>query len=197
MALPLLFSAALTGAAVLRMAGRIFAGWGELPGDEQHGETEEEQEPGEQPVWLLAAPAVVLLALGLIDWDGDGGLASRAASALMARPQMTPPTLHDSPGPWIAVAAAVGIAAFELSRRHLPRWAVSAFEAVRVPPTRLLQAMQTGLVTDYITWMAVGLAILSTAFVFASADQARRNRAMVSTWDDQRNWSTASAAISR
>ena len=165
--LPLLFSATLTGAAVLRMAGRIFAGWGEMPGDEQHGETEDEQEPGHQPAWLLASPAVVLLGLGLIGWDGEGGLASRAASALMARPETAPPTLHGSYGPWIAVAVAIAVAAFELSRRHLPRWLVDAFEGVRVPPTRLLQAMQTGLVTDYITWLAVGLAVLSTAFVFA------------------------------
>ena len=165
--LPLLFSAALTGAAVLRMAGRIFAGWGEVSGHEQHGETEEEQEPGGQPVWLLASPATVLLGLGLIGWDTEGGLAGRAASALMARPETAAPVLQASAGPWIAVAAAIAIAAFELSRRHLPAWIVSAFEGIRVPPTRLLQAMQTGLVTDYITWLAVGLAVLSTAFVFA------------------------------
>ena len=117
-ALPLLFSATLTGAAVLRMAGRIFAGWGEVSGHEQHGETEKEQEPGHQPVLLLAAPAVVLIVLGLIDWDREGALASRAAGALMARPESPAPMLQASSGPWIAVAAAIAIAAFELSRRH-------------------------------------------------------------------------------
>ena len=166
-ALPLLFSAALTGAAVLRMAGRIFAGWGAVPGDEARGETEDEHEPGDQPVLLLAAPAVVLLVLGLIGWDGKGALASRAASALMAQPEAAGPILHGSPGPWIAVAVAVAIAAFELGRQHLPPWLGAAFEALRVPPTRVLQAMQSGLVTDYVTWLAVGLAVLSTAFVFA------------------------------
>ena len=50
---------------------------------------------------------------------------------------------------------------------HLPRILVDGFEAIRVPPTRLLQLMQSGLVTDYVTWLAVGLAALSTAFVFA------------------------------
>ena len=165
--LPLLFSATLTGAAVLRMAGRIFAGWGEMAGDEQHGESEDEQEPGDQPVLLLAAPAVVLLGLGLIGWDGAGALASHAAAALTGRPDTAPPVLHGSAGPWVAVTLAAAVAAFELSERHLPRWVVASVEAVRVPPTRLLQAMQSGLVTDYVTWLAIGLAMLSTAFVFA------------------------------
>ena len=165
--LPILFSAALTGAAVLRIAGRIFAGWGKMPGHEQHGETEEEQEPGEQPVLLLAGPAAVLLALGLMQWDHNGAWASRAAAALMAQAGQAPPVLHESIGPWIAMAAAIAIAAFELSREHLPKLLVDAFEAIRVPPTRLLQLMQSGLVTDYVTWLAVGLAVLSTAFVFA------------------------------
>ncbi len=163
---PVLFSAALTGAAVLRMAGRIFAGWGELAGDEEHGETEEEHEPGDQPVLLLAAPAVVLLVLGMIGWDNEGAWAARAAAALMGQANAPPPALHGSPGPWLAVAAALVIAAFELSQRHLPRWLFAAVEAIRVPPTRALQAMQSGLVTDYVTWLAVGLAALSSAFVF-------------------------------
>lgn len=165
--LPILFSAALTGAAVLRIAGRIFAGWGKIAGHEQHGETEDEHEPGEQPVSLLAGPAAVLLAIGLIQWDRGGALASQAASALMAQAVQPPPVLQDGWGPWIAMAAAVAIAGFELSREHLPRVLVDGFEAIRVPPTRLLCLMQSGLVTDYVTWLAVGLAILSTAFLFA------------------------------
>lgn len=165
--LPILFSAALTGAAVLRIAGRIFAGWGKIPGHEQHGETEEEHEPGEQPVSLLAGPAAVLLAIGLIQWDHGGALASQAASALMAQSVQPPPVLQDGWGPWIAMAAAIVIAGFELSREYLPRVLVDGFEAIRVPPTRLLCLMQSGLVTDYVTWLAVGLAILSTAFLFA------------------------------
>ncbi|MGI4794964.1 MAG: complex I subunit 5 family protein [Janthinobacterium lividum] len=165
--LPILFSAALTGAAVLRIAGRIFAGWGKIPGHEQHGETEDEHEPGDQPVSLLAGPAAVLLAIGLIQWDRGGALASQAASALMAQAVQPSPVLQDGWGPWIAVAAAVAIAGFELSREHLPRVLVDGFEAIRVPPTRLLCLMQSGLVTDYVTWLAVGLAILSTAFLFA------------------------------
>lgn len=162
----LLVSATLTGAAVLRVAGRIFAGWGEMPGDEQHGETEEEQEPGQQPVLLLAGPPAVLLVLGLIGWDDAGGFAARAAAGLMLRPDEMSPPLHGSAGPWIAMTAAIAIAAFELSRRHLPCILTGAVEAIRLPPTRLLQLMQSGLVTDYVTWLAVGLAILSTAFVF-------------------------------
>lgn len=165
--LPILFSAALTGAAVLRMAGRIFVGWGKMSGDEQHGETEDEQEPGDEPVLLLAVPAAVLLVLGLIQWDHGGELANRAAAALMAQPVQPPPVLHESLGPWIAMAAAIGIAAFELSREHLPRVLVDVFGAISVPPMRLLQLMQSGLVTDYVTWLALGLAVLSTAFVFA------------------------------
>ncbi|MDT7952503.1 MAG: proton-conducting transporter membrane subunit [Acetobacteraceae bacterium] len=163
----LLVSATLTGAAVLRVAGRIFGGWGELSGDERHGETEEEQEPGHQPAVLLAGPAALLLGLGLIGWDDGGALASRAAAALIALPEQPAPALPGSPGPWIAVLCAVAITGFELARRHLPHWFVALVEAFRVPPTRVLQRMQSGLVTDYVTWLAVGLAVLATAFVFA------------------------------
>lgn len=164
--LPILFSAALTGAAVLRIAGRIFGGWGKMSGHERHGETEEEREPGEQPVSLLAGPAAVLLVIALMPWDQAGAWAGRAAAALMAQPAQPPPVLHGDWGPWIAMAAAIGLAAFDLSREHLPRALVNGVEAIRVPPTRLLRLMQSGLVTDYVTWLAVGLAVLSTAFLF-------------------------------
>ena len=162
---PVLFSAALTGGAVMRAAGRIFWGWGEVPGQEQHGETEEEQEPGQQPVLLLAAPAAVLVVLGAVPWDAAGRFAGRAASALMLAGMGPGPELHASALPWVAVAAAVGIAAFELSRESLPGWVVRGVDAVRGPPTRALQLMQSGLVTDYVAWMAVGLAVLGLAFV--------------------------------
>ena len=165
MAYPILFSAALTGAAVMRVAGRVFVGWGELAGNEQHGETEDEREPGQQPVLLLAMPAVVLVTLGAIPWDHSGSMAARAASALMLQPAGAAPVLHASISPWIAVASAIAIAAFDLSRRHLPRWLVHGVELVRTPPTRMLQLMQSGLVTDYVAWMAVGLAILASTFV--------------------------------
>ena len=45
-AVPILFSAALTGAAVLRVAGRIFVGWGEVAGHEQHGRRRRSRSPG-------------------------------------------------------------------------------------------------------------------------------------------------------
>ena len=164
-AYPILFSAALTGGAVMRVAGRIFIGWGEEAGHEQHGETEEEQEPGQQPVLLLAFPAVLLVVVGAISWDHAGQFAAAAASALMLRPSSPAPMMPGSIDPWIALAAAIGIAAFDLSRRHLPGWLVAGVEAVRAPPTRLLQLMQSGLVTDYVAWMALGLAVLASAFV--------------------------------
>ena len=106
-----------------------------------------------------------MVVLGAMPWDGAGGFAARAASALMLQPAGAAPVLPISIDPWIAVAVAVGIAGFDLSRRHLPGWIVAAVEAVRAPPTRVLQLMQSGLVTDYVAWMAVGMAVLASAFV--------------------------------
>lgn len=165
---PLLAGVALTGAAVLRVAGRVFVGWGEDPGEEGRSESEQEDEnKGERPWPLLAAPTLLLLALGTVRWDKAGALATHAASAMMGEAPPPPPPLPELVLPWIAVAAAIVIAAYDLGRRHLPRGFTDGVTASTGPPVRALRAMHSGLVTDYVTWLAVGLAMFSLAFLFA------------------------------
>ena len=166
--LPILFSAALTGAAVLRIAGRIFAGWGKIPGHEQHGETEDEHEPGEQPVSLLAGPAAVLLVdrpdpvgswwrVGEPGGVGDDG-ASRAAAAGAAG--------------WLGTVDRDGSRDRDRGLRTQPRTPAArvgrrvrgdsrAPDAVAVPDA---ERIGDGLRPP---GSRVGLAILSTAFLFA------------------------------
>lgn len=88
------------------IAGRILAGWGKISGHEQHGETEDEHEPGKQSVSLLAGPTAVLLAIGLIQCDRVGTLAAQVASALMAQAVPLPPVLQDGWGSWAWNSAA-------------------------------------------------------------------------------------------
>src|SRR5690349_17124542 len=45
-----LFGAGCTGAAVLRVAGRVFLGFGPVPGEEERSPTEEEQEKADRPL---------------------------------------------------------------------------------------------------------------------------------------------------
>ncbi len=165
---PILVSSALTGAAVLRVAGRVFAGWGESVGEEQGSASDEEQETdGKRPWPLLAAPAVFLLGLAAVRWDGTGALATRAAAGLMHAETLPSPALSGSAGPWVATAAALVIAAYNLGRRRLPGWFTRALDVVGGPPLQALRAMHSGLVTDYVAWITVGLALFSLAFLLA------------------------------
>ncbi len=65
LALPVMFGAACTGGAVLRVTGRVFLGFGPVPGDEGQGPTDEEQEKADRPLWLMMLPTSLLLALSL------------------------------------------------------------------------------------------------------------------------------------
>ena len=57
---------ALTGAGILRGAGRNFWELGPDPGEEAEAPSEEERETSNRPVWLMLMPVVVLLAADLL-----------------------------------------------------------------------------------------------------------------------------------
>lgn len=106
------------------------------------------------------------------------GLAARAAAALAHpdgtailanRPPGVPPPLPMLPSPhpllpWISLAVALWVAGFDLGRVHLPRW-IQAAGGVADPIFALLRVVHSGLIGDYVTWMVVGLAILSVGAV--------------------------------
>ncbi|MDP4024189.1 proton-conducting transporter membrane subunit [Methylobacterium sp. NEAU 140] len=159
--------AALTGAAVLRAAGRIFLGLGEDPGDEAGAPSEAEREKANRPLWLMLAPCCVLLALDMIAPPGlVSEHAGAAAAAFMHRPQGGP--LAEGPAwlPLASVAAALLIAGYALFRQRLPGLVVRPVQATQTAPTRALEALHSGLIGDYAAWLAVGLALLAGALAF-------------------------------
>lgn len=175
------FGAACTGGAVLRAAGRIFAGWGERAGEEKRAPTEEEQEKADRPLWLMLLPTVALLMLAVLGGHFAEIFATGAArpfmhadnAALLAggtpAPRAFSPLVAPPPAvtAWISLAGAVAIAAFNLGRDKLPGALTSAAKALLSPLFAGLEALHSGLIGDYIAWVAVGLALFTAAFTIA------------------------------
>ena len=172
--------AACTGGAVLRVAGRVFLGLGPVPGEEERSPTEQEQEKADRPLWLMLAPAILLLLLALLGAEAAGEFAVRAARSFMHPdteailgidlapvPSVAGETPFDHPVswvPWVSVPLAVVIAVLALTRRNLPGLVASGFDRVSGPVLHLLSVVHSGLVGDYIAWMMVGLTLFALAF---------------------------------
>ncbi len=160
--------AALTGAAVLRAAGRIFLGLGPDPGDEAGAPSADEREKANRPLWLMLAPCCLLLALDIaLPAALIEHALPRAASAFMHRP--TVHALAEGPGwlPWASVAAALAGAGYGLFRRHLPPFVVRPVSATQSAPTRVLEMLHSGLIGDYAAWLAVGVAAIAAVLAIA------------------------------
>ena len=130
----LVIGSATTGATVLRAPGRIFLGWGEVQGEEGQAPTEQESEKAERPLWLMLAPAALLLGIALFTgtdqasrfalaaaarftaWDGGASLSALSAPSAIASEPPPHPFL-----PWLTFGAALLIAAHNLARDKLPR----------------------------------------------------------------------------
>jgi multicomponent Na+:H+ antiporter subunit D len=180
--LPLLWlGSALAGAALLRAGARIFLGWGERE-DELLGTTVEE-DPLERNVFrpLLVAVALVAVAAGaaISIVPGLGQRATYAAdrfrdtsgyaaTVLQGKAMAPPPSLpvsieHTSTESILygvsATLVAVALAFVGLYRRRLPRALSVAAGRTLGPPVRVLHALHSGVVGDYVTWVAVGTAV--------------------------------------
>jgi multicomponent Na+:H+ antiporter subunit D len=177
-------SGVLTGAAVLRAAGRVFLGLGPRAPDapEVGGETSEapEEPPPRRRRWVLTVPPAVLLALSLavglapglrqaanegaarvLDgaayaaWVLDGRAPIAAAAPATAVTAGT--LLHGV----LTAAGAVLLAALILFRRRVP-------PAVRAPAARVwggvraLRALHGGRIGDDVAWLVVGVAAFGT-----------------------------------
>ncbi|WP_342105834.1 complex I subunit 5 family protein [Methylobacterium sp. SI9] len=160
--------AALTGAAVLRAAGRIFLGLGPDPGDEAGAPSADEREKANRPLWLMLAPCCALLAVDLALPAGPIAHAlPRAVSAFMHRPEGG--MLAEGPGwlPWFSVAAALAGAGYGLFRKRLPAFVVRPVRATQSAPTRALEILHSGLIGDYAAWLAVGVAVIAAVLAMA------------------------------
>ena len=174
--------AVLTGGAVLRAAGRIFLGLGPMPGEEERSPTEEEQEKANRPLWLMLAPCLALLALALVPGEVARRFAEHAIRAYV-HPDGTallglspaaplpgaelPPSAAYGWLPWLTTGLAVLIAGYDLGRATLPAVLVGGVDRAISPALGVLRDLHSGVVSDYVAWIAAGLAVLATAFAFA------------------------------
>jgi multicomponent Na+:H+ antiporter subunit D len=172
----------LSGAALLRAAGRIFLGWGadeeRVLGEEQVPAAEEE--PAHAPrgslfVMLASATVLLVVGVGMAAWPGLPGKAVAAAARALDRPAHAAEVLEgrappqepaSAPAPsgtsiaagLVSVGGAVGLALLAL---------FGGLGALARPPVLRLKALHSGCVTDYVTWATAGVAALGAAFVLA------------------------------
>ena len=176
----LVIGSALTGGAVLRATGRIFLGLGPDPGDEEGAPTEDEQEKADRPFWLMAAPAALLVVLAFVPGDFVRHYASTAiqsffhpdGQAYLGLQAPRVPAIVPLPTGfalewmvWAALAGSLVIAGYSLFREDLPKVFRGTTRRSFGPVFRGLEAVHSGLINDYVTWIAVGLAAVVAAFM--------------------------------
>lgn len=151
-----------TGGAVLQITGRIFLGWGPVPGEEERSPTEDEQEKADRPLWLMLSPVVVLILLAMFGARADGGFAARAATsfmhpdvgAILGPGAATVPSVPVDPGhgpstsmmPWLSVPLALAVAGFQLTRCRLPGLLLRGSDRIAEPVLRVLNGLHSGLI---------------------------------------------------
>jgi len=155
----------LTGAAVLRAAGRIFLGAGAAPGEEASGPTEQDRESADRPLWLMLTPACFMLCLAVAGPWLAQGFFTKAAAAMLHAPLDRFAPADAVPGlAWLTPALALALAGASLAR-HIPLGAGRvAIERLTRRAAHVLQEIHSGLIGDYVAWATVGLALFALAF---------------------------------
>jgi multicomponent Na+:H+ antiporter subunit D len=182
------FASLVTGAVVLRAAGRVFLGWGEREASESPAEEEADVEGPETrgarertPMPMgIAAGALLVVALGIGLWPGLGAGAEESAHSFSDREAYARAVLEGEPAPepppapdegasipvgLSLVAGAVVLGALALFRRRAVPGALRA--AVHRSAGRgihVLRVVHSGDVDDYVAWLTLGVAILGGAF---------------------------------
>jgi multicomponent Na+:H+ antiporter subunit D len=182
----LAFATAVTGAGILRAAGRIFLGLGssrdELLVGPPPGE-EEEVRPAPRRGALLWLPGVALLVagLGFAFAPGLPGRAIQYAQHAVDRPVAVQETLHGLETPLppapsyhanpsayaygaASVLAAIALAWFGLYHRRLTGAVWKTVRRIVAVPLRPLELLHDGVVGEYVTWLTVGTAVLGALF---------------------------------
>jgi multicomponent Na+:H+ antiporter subunit D len=172
---------ALTGAAVLRAAARIFLGLGPRSDELLEELPDEGEEAGRTAAYagaLFWLPGLALLVagLGLAFVPGLPAQAISHATHLVDRPAVAAETLHGATAPpvsmpsfspsgesyvygLVSVLGAIALAWIGLQRLRLGRTARVVIER--------LELVHEGLVTDYVTWLTLGAAVLGALFALS------------------------------
>jgi multicomponent Na+:H+ antiporter subunit D len=176
-------SAIVTGAAVLRVCGRVFLGWGprepDAPGPSS---ADEEPETEKGPIGpFMWVPAVVLFALAIGTAWTPRTVAVRTAARMLdanawsqrvldgaeAHAKEAPETEPPEPMPGVLSAlAAVALAGLTLGRKSLPGIVRRAVRLVWDPLSLALRAVHTGMVGDQVAWFTLGAALFGCALLF-------------------------------
>ena len=118
----------------------------------------------------MLAPAVVLLALALLvpsDWAKSVAAEILPLFAPAAGPMALPaPTAWSSAEPWLATVMMLIVAAFALFRERLPQVVAAGTDLSLGLLFRKLNHLHSGIVNDYVVWIAVGVALFAS---FAAA----------------------------
>jgi multicomponent Na+:H+ antiporter subunit D len=174
---------AMTGAAVLRVGLRVFAGLGDAGPVDRSARVDEKPETtdaGRRLSPVLYAPAVVCIGgcMALAFWKGMAGVAEAAAASFIgfhgyahmvyAGTTAVPRTLaphdvltHGLVSAGLRALAAVAVALWAVLHLRVPRelrWPSHLEGPMR--PVRQLQSGQPG---DYVAWLTVGCAVLGAA----------------------------------
>jgi multicomponent Na+:H+ antiporter subunit D len=187
-------SSVLVGGAVLRVAGGIFYGLGDPPGEDPQMAREAAEETSETDeakqrtplTMILPAAALVVAAIGVVFASHLGPAVEAAAvrfqdqaaydaTVLSGAHVAHPAALFPAEGTEVTVAdvatgagstaGALILAFLALYWRRLPVLR-RGFEPGR-GLTRPLERFQSGVVNDYVTWVVIGLACLGGALAFA------------------------------
>jgi multicomponent Na+:H+ antiporter subunit D len=180
---PLMVAEGIAAGALLRAGARLFLGWG--PGEDPLLSRQPPEQPAERTASLplMLSVAGVAIALGLVV-SAVPGLQQRSehgAERFVDRSGYVASVLHGETrrGPAArlpvalepatssgiayglgATALALGVAAFGLWYRRLPALVVEAGARFATPPVVALRAMHSGIVGDYLLWIAVGGAVI-------------------------------------
>ncbi|MCG6494208.1 complex I subunit 5 family protein [Kitasatospora sp. A2-31] len=175
---------ALTGGAVLRAGLRVFGGFGAPPSEHPEvaattgeGEEPEIREPGRRmPAPMTVVPALLLagcLAVGVLPGVGRALGAAAAAfsdragylAAVLGRPAS--PAGEAPEAGWTTAGVVLGLVSALLAagfataalRRDPRRGTGGPYRAAVLP----LRRLHSGLLGDYVAWLAVGMAVLLAA----------------------------------
>jgi multicomponent Na+:H+ antiporter subunit D len=190
----LIFSSVLVGGAVLRVAGGVFYGLGDPPREDPQMAKEASEETsettssrGRAPLSMIipaAALVVAAIVIGVLPHLGSAVQAQAVrfqdqaaynATVLRGAPPAHPAAAFpieatslsgaDLAGGLGTAAGAMLLAAAALYWRRLP-WLrrMSGAGAILVRP---VQAFQSGMINDYVTWIVIGLAALGGAMALA------------------------------
>ncbi len=179
--LVLIATSAMTAGAVLRVAGRVFLGWGPPRGDRegvQGKDDRESRQGGGRIPWVMLGPIIVLVLSALISGlhprlaDGAIAAAGRftntavyrltvldAEASGMSALASTSSNTEGLIGGLFTAACSVAIALSSLFADRFPRSLRDIISQAIHPAMGALRALHSGKVGDYVTWLTLGVAV--------------------------------------